>query len=386
MPSTQLLSRSDCEEAPRTTSPAVAASSVGPAPGPKFARDHVGFQAELRRRVAAYFAETGKSEQDCWQMYLKTALIAAWTAAAYVLLVFYAEAWWQAVPLALCLAGGMAVVGFSIQHDGGHRAYSRREWVNQLMAFSLDLIGASSYLWRWKHGVLHHTHPNVVGRDTDIEPGAVARFSPHQPRYWFHRWQHLYLWPLYAVTAPRWHLYTDFQEVVKGHIAEHRVPRPKRWDLVFFLLGKVFSIGFLLGLPMFFHPVWVVALYYLLAAGSVGVMLTVVFQLAHCVGEADFPAPEPDNVRMADAWAVHQIRTTVDFGRNSRLLCWLLGGLNFQIEHHLFPRVCHIHYPALSRIVEKVCHEYGVRFSTHTTFAAGIRSHYRWLRHMGRAG
>lgn len=349
---------------------------------PKFPPDTAGFHGELKRRVAAYFA-TGRHERDCWQMYLKTAIIFAWLATSYALLVFVADSWWQALPLAFAMVLGVAGVGFAIQHDGGHHAYSRYEWINRLAAMSMDLIGGSSYLWRWKHVVMHHTYPNVAGEDMDIEAGALTRFSPHQPWRWFHRWQHLYLWPAYAVTAPRWHLWGDFAEVVAGKIGPHPIPRPRGWDMVVFIMGKVFSIGFMLVLPMFFHPWWLVVLFYFLVTGVAGVFLTIVFQLAHCVGEADFPIPVPGTARMPDAWAAHQVTTTVDFARRSWSMTFLLGGLNFQIEHHLFPRICHIHYPALSKIVEETSREFGIRYTNHGSFWAGIQAHYRWLKELG---
>jgi linoleoyl-CoA desaturase len=353
-----------------------------PNPKPKFPKDEAGFLTELRRRVDAYFAG-GRRPRDCWQMYLKTAVILAWLATSYALLLVV-PTWWLAVPLAVSMAFAISAIGFSIQHDGSHNAYSRRPWVNKLAAASLDFIGASSYLWKWKHIVLHHTYPNVDGQDTDIEAGAVARLSPNQRRRWFHRWQHLYLWPLYGITAARWHLWGDFKEVAKGAIGPHKVPRPRGWDLGLFFLGKVVSIGIMLVVPMFFHPWWLVVLFYLIITMVTGIVLTVVFQLAHCVGEAEFPLPEEGTLVMQNAWAVHQVRTTVDFARDSRVLCWLLGGLNFQVEHHLFPHVCHIHYPALSRIVEETCEEYGVRYSNHGSFLAAVGSHFRWLRALGR--
>ncbi len=353
---------------------------------PKFPKDEAGFLNELKRRTDAYFAESGRSERDCWRMYLKTAVILAWLATSYALLVFAAPTVWLAAPLSISLALAISAVGFSIQHDGGHHAYSRFAWVNRLAALTLDLIGASSYLWKWKHVVYHHTYPNVAGQDTDIDVGRVARLAPQQPRLWFHRWQHLYLWPLYAVTASVWHLYGDFRDVIAGTIGTHRIPRPRGWDLVAFVTGKAVSIGLLLGIPMLVHSWWVVLAFYAVVTAVVGVVLTVVFQLAHCVEEAEFPQPIGDGGRMEmeGAWAVHQVHTTVDFARKSRVLCWLLGGLNFQVVHHLFPRVCHIHYPALSRIIETTCHEFGVRYSAHRTFLAGVISHFRWLRQLGR--
>jgi linoleoyl-CoA desaturase len=366
------------------SAPRVAPAPTDSEPGgrPKFPKDD-GFQVEVGRRVAGYFRSTGRRERDCWQMYMKSAVILVWCAVSYALLVFVAQTWWQALPLALSLAAGLAAIGFSIQHDGGHRAYSRRRWVNKLAAWSLDLMGASSYLWHWKHHIFHHTYSNVARVDTDIELGAILRVAPHQSRRWFHRWQHFYLWPMYGLMAGRWHLWGDFKEVVTGWMGPHRIPRPKGWDLAIFLTGKLWSIVLLLALPMFFHPVWVVLLFYLIVTGVLGVIMSIVFQLAHCVEEADFPVPDPQTQRMESAWAVHQVETTVDFARRSRILSWYLGGLNFQIEHHLFPHVCHVHYPALSGIVEETCREYGVKYSAHGTFWAGVSSHYRWLRRMG---
>lgn len=351
---------------------------------PKFPPDAIGFHNELKKRVHDYFARTNRPEQGAFALYAKAVIILAWLSASYVALVFFADTWWQAIPAAVSLAVAMTAVGFAIQHDGGHGAFSRHPWVNKLAATALDLIGASSYLWRVKHGVLHHTYPNVDGHDTDLESNGIARLSPHQPQYWFHRWQHLYLWPLYGITASRWHLYGDFRDVITGTIGDHKIHRPKGWDLVIFLGGKAVSIGLLLVLPMFWHSWWVVVLFYLFVTGLIGVILTTVFQLAHCVGEAAFPLPHGDAQRMESAWAVHQVETTVNFARDNRFLTWYLGGLNYQIEHHLFPRVCHRHYPALSQIVESVCKEYGVRYTAQPTFLDGVRSHYRWLKEMGR--
>lgn len=349
---------------------------------PKFPKD-TGFQAEVGRRVEAYFQAAGRRPRDCWQMYLKTLLILAWCATTYALLVFVVSTWWTAIPLAVCFAIGLGAIGFSIQHDGGHQAYSRRRWLNRLASYSLDFMGASSYLWHWKHHIFHHTYSNIAGQDTDIELGAILRVSPHQPRRWFHRWQHLYLWPLYGLMSARWHLYGDFKEYFTCQMGPHRIPRAKVWDSIVFWSGKLWSIAFFLVVPMFFHPVWLVLLFYLLVTGVLGVVMSVVFQLAHCVEEADFPLPDPTTNRMDNGWAIHQAETTVDFARRSRILSWYLGGLNFQIEHHLFPHVCHVHYPALSKIVEATCEEYGVKYTVHRTFLAGLASHYRWLRRMG---
>jgi linoleoyl-CoA desaturase len=182
--------------------------------------------------------------------------------------------------------------------------------------------------------------------------------------------------------AIRWQLFGDYFDVIRGRVGNHRIPRPKGWELAIFLGGKITFLAMALGLPMLLHPWWVVLIYYGVAALVIGMTLSVVFQLAHTVEEAEFVAPSDAN-RIENAWAIHQVESTVDFARGSRLAAWLLGGLNFQIEHHLFPRICHIHYPAMSKIVEQTCREFGVSYNAHPTFFAGIASHFRWLRQLG---
>ena len=239
------------------------------------------------------------------------------------------------------------------------------------MAMTLELIGGSSYLWRWKHGIFHHTYVNVTGHDTDIELGYLARLAPQQRRLAFHRWQHLYLWPLYGLLTIKWQCLDDFRKVFRGRINEHRVPRPTGWELVIFIAGKAVFFALAFGIPMYFHWPAVVLGYYALSGIVMGFLLSVVFQVAHCVEEAEFPEPRPSTGRLDHAWAVHQAETSVDFSRQSRLLSWLLGGLNFQIEHHLFPRISHVHYPAISGLVEQTCREFGIRYTAHRVVLGG---------------
>jgi linoleoyl-CoA desaturase len=345
------------------------------------------FMRELRRRVDAYFKRTGRPRRDCPQMYFKTATILAWFVGAYILLLFVATSWWTILPLAVVLGLAMAAIGFNVQHDGSHKGYSDRQWINKTMSLTLDLIGGSSYLWNWKHNAIHHTYPNVDGQDDDINIGWLGRLSPQQPRYKFHRFQGIYLWLLYGFLAIKWHLVDDFSNIATGRIGSHKIPRPKGMDLLTFIAGKAvfFSLAFVI--PMLLHPWWAVLAVYAMAAFTCGVVLSVVFQLAHCVEEAEFPMAvrsEDGQSRLQTEWAVHQVQTTVDFARDNRVLGWFVGGLNFQVEHHLFHKICHIHYPALSKVVEEACREFGIRYAAHRTFFAALASHYHWLKLMGR--
>jgi linoleoyl-CoA desaturase len=351
---------------------------------PKFTGESA-FQTELRRRVDAYFERTGHRQRDCWQMYLKTAVLLVSCVGAYAALVFAAPAWWLAIPLAAVLALAMAGIAFNVQHDAEHRAYSDKPWINAIMASMLDLLGGSSYLWRWKHVTLHHTYVNIAGHDTDIDVGPLGRLSPHQKRYAFHRYQHFYMWALYGFMALRWHLFGDFQDLVTGKMGGHPFPRPKGRDLALLIMGKVAFFGLAFGLPMMLHAWWIVLLFYVTITAVLGVKLSVVFQLAHCVEEAEFSQPEAGTGEVGKAWSDHQVGSTVNFARRNPVLAWLLGGLNFQIEHHLFPRISHVHYPALSRVVEQTCRDFGLPYGEHRTVWAGLASHFRWLRRMGAA-
>lgn len=372
------------EDAPRESKRRGLGRASRPAAGAlKFAASD-GFQRELRRRVDQYFAGSGRRPRDCPSMYLKTVVVAGWLMASYVALVFWATSWSTALPLAVSLGLSMAAVGFNLQHDGAHHAYSDRRWVNRLMAMSLDLLGGSSYVWDKKHNSVHHSYTNVTGHDDDINIGFFGRLSPHQRRLRFHRLQHFYLWVLYGLLPVKWQLYDDFRDVLLGRVGRHRMARPKGLDLAVCVVGKVVFLGLAFALPLSLHGVWSVLSLYLAASFAQGVVLSIVFQVAHCVKEAAFPLPQSHDRRMGAAWAVHQVQTTVDFARANRLLSWFIGGLNFQIEHHLFPRVCHVHYAALAPIVEETCRQFGVSYAAHGSFSAGVASHFRWLRSMGR--
>ena len=342
------------------------------------------FQLELRSRVDAYFRETGVCRRDIAAWYGKAAVILTAFASSYALLVFVASVWWLAVPLTIGLALSVVGIGFNIMHDGGHRAVSRHRTVNRLMAHSLDMVGGSSYLWHWKHAVLHHTYANITGHDMDVTLGLLARFTPHQRRYTHQRWQHWYIWILYGLLAIKWQFYDDFKVLLAGKIGPHRIPRPRGAQLVTLILGKLVFVVLAFLIPLTLHSAWVFVPFYLLFAVVLGFVLSVVFQLAHAVEEASFPSVPEGSHSVDNSWAAHQVQTTVNLCHGNRVVTWLLGGLNYQIEHHLFPQISHCNYPALSRIVKPACAEFGITYSEHASFWAGLRSHARWLRRLGR--
>ncbi len=341
------------------------------------------FQRALKRRVDEHFEGQHVSPRDAPRMYVKTATILTVTVGSYLLLMFAPINWWQAIIFAITLALGMAGIGFSVQHDANHGGYSKNRWVNGLMGISLDLIGGSSFIWYWKHNIVHHTFTNVSGVDVDVELEPFLRLAPDQPMRWYYRYQHLYIWGLYALLPTNWQFWADYRDLAAGHISGRPFPRPSARVLAGTLAGKVFFYMWGIVLPLMMHPTLAVLGVYLVVTSVLGIVLTTVFQLAHCVGEAEVITLDEHTEMLSVGWAEHQVRTTANFAPGNKFLTWYLGGLNYQIEHHLFPKVCHVHYPALSPIVAATCEEFGIPYQSHPTIREAIVSHVRWLRRLG---
>jgi linoleoyl-CoA desaturase len=359
-------------------------SSPSPIPRVRFQADSPFFR-ELKRRAATYLDASGSDRRDVPRMWLKTFVLLSWFTLSWALLVFAAATIWQAVLLAVSLGLAIAGIGMGIQHDANHGAYSRHHGVNVALGLTLDLMGVNSYIWRHKHNAIHHTFTNVEGVDFDLDFGSIARLTPKQRRRPWHRFQHLYIWVLYGFLLPKWVLIDDFVHLYSGKMGPHPLAKPRPMDLVQFFLGKIVFLAWAFVVPVLFHPPWLVGLFLFLAVFTMGVTLSTVFQLAHCVENADFPEPAGEGGLISEGWAEHQVATTVDFAPNSPVLTWFLSGLSFQVEHHLFPKVCHLHYPALARIVEEVAREHGVRYRVSRTFGGAIASHFRLLRKLGQA-
>lgn len=348
----------------------------------KFQRER-SFQQELQTRVEDRLAALGRSRYGASRLYIKTAVLFLWAGASYAGLLA-SNHWWQALPLAVSLGLALAALGFNVGHDGNHGAGSPSKGANRTLGAAFDLLGGSSYVWRFKHNVLHHSYPNVVGLDDDIDLGPLCRMSRHQEHLPFHRLQHLYMWLLYGLITPKWQLWDDFAAVARGRVGDSPFGRPRGADLALFVGGKLAFFGWAFVLPALFHSFWLVLLFYGIASFVQGVALSVVFQLAHSNDETESFVPDETGAAAGKEWAIHQVETTANFARHNRLLSWYTGGLNHQIEHHLFPRISHVHLPSISDVVEQVCRKHGVRYRAHPTMTGAIASHYRWLRDLGR--
>jgi linoleoyl-CoA desaturase len=324
-------------------------------------------------------------------MYAKTTLIIAWFVASWTVLVFFAPGPLSATLAAISLGLSIAGVGMCIQHDANHGAYSRHAWVNRLFGATLDFMGVASFIWRPKHNSCHHSYTNIDGVDFDLDFGSLARLAPAQRRRSWHRYQQFYLWFFYGFLLPKWVFFDDFVILRKRLIGVHALPPPTRRQIASFIGWKLFFVVWAIALPMAFHPWWQVLIFHLIAAFTLGTTLGTVFQLAHCTGQATFPISSDkeqgggDDNRLTNDWATHQLETTVDFAPKSRILTWFCGGLNFQVEHHLFPKICHLHYPALQTIVSEIAERHGLRHRVSATFAKALVGHFKHLRSLGAA-
>jgi linoleoyl-CoA desaturase len=334
--------------------------------------------------VAQYFADTGQAPTGDWRLFVQTGVILAWLAGSYAILVFVPTSLLVTMLAVFALAQGLALAGFNIMHSGAHESYAPSKTINWLMGGMLNVLGGSQRLWRHKHNRLHHIYTNIHPFDNDLHTSGLLRFSPAQPWRPWHRWQHLYAFALYSLLTLSWVTVGDWRKLVSGHIGPYKLPPPTVGDVGVLVVTKLGYFGYALILPCFLHPWQHVLLAFVAVHLIFGVTLSLAFQLAHTVERTSFPAPDAHTGMMPRGWAEHEVATTADFAPHNPVATWYLGGLNFQIEHHLFPRICHIHYPAISAMVAATCHEFALPYVCYPTVRAALAGHYGFLKALGR--
>jgi linoleoyl-CoA desaturase len=356
-------------------------------PAPKVTFENGGaFIRETRSEVEAYLASRPTRVRGALQLYAKAPVALGLTVGPWAVLLFVRPGLAGGLLCLLALAVGATLTGFCIQHDANHGAYFRSRRWNHVLGWSADaLLGFSSYAWRVKHNVAHHTYTNIDGFDADFSQTPFMRFAPAQPARPWYRYQHLYIWPLYLLMGLRWQTVGDIAAFARGRIGESALRFPRGWNLAGVLGGKALFVLWALVLPAFVYPWWAVLIGYVGFSMVTSLIMATTFQLAHCVEEAS-SASSQDLRTEKPEWAVHEVETTVDFCPRNPVLTWMLGGLNFQIEHHLFPRVPHTHYPRIAEIVRRNCERHGVRYTSQPSLRAALRSHVVHLRTMGRLG
>ncbi|GGM89946.1 fatty acid desaturase [Dyadobacter beijingensis] len=347
------------------------------------------FFPTLKKRVEQYFKENHKSKYADKRMVLKTIVLLTSYALPFLAILLLAPDFWISMVLWLVMGAAISGIGMSVMHDANHGAFSKNPTVNKWVGFTICLAGAGVSNWKWQHNILHHTYTNVANLDEDIKDRGVIKLSPHETVKPFHRFQWVYAFFFYGILTLYWVLLKDFIQYahfIKSGL-NRQTKRENRGMLAGLIVMKLVYFGIFLVLPtVVFHiPFGFILAGFLLMHFFAGLMLTVIFQLAHSVEGTQYPLPNPEGVIEKD-WAVHQMETTVNFSPGNKWLSWYIGGLNFQIEHHLFPKICHIHYPGIAPIVRKTAKEFGLNYMEHQTFGMAFRSHIAALKKFGMPG
>lgn len=353
---------------------------------PKFSTVKDSFHTVLKNKVSEYFQETGKSSTGNFSLFLKASILLLGLIATYIHLIFFTP---NLVILSIVecalLGGFVASIGFNIMHDGAHGSFSRHTAVNKMAAVTLNILGGNDFMWNVKHNVIHHAYTNIDGVDDDLDARPLLRMASTQKAYKLHRFQHLYFWFVYSLLYLYWIFASDYRKYFRRKVGDMPLKKMFFEDHFNFWFYKIIYYTIFVVIPILElgFTSWLIG--FVVFATMAGLILSVVFQLAHTVEHTHFPVPDATTNRLEDEWAVHQLKTTANFATKNRLISWLVGGLNFQIEHHLFPKISHIHYPAISKIIKRICAEYQIQYVEYPRMYHAVQSHIAYLKKMGKA-
>ncbi|MFI5221260.1 MAG: fatty acid desaturase family protein [Bacteroidia bacterium] len=343
------------------------------------------FASALRKNVHEYFAGKNLSVKATAAMYFKAIVMLTLYIALFVFLLTMPMGWGFALLLIILMGIGEAGIGMSVMHEAAHGSFSGKKWINRLLASTMYMLGSNTFNWKVQHNLLHHRFTNIYGFDQDIETHSVIRLSDHAPLKKFHRFQHRYTFFLYGLMTLS-KLVTDFGQLMdfnKSGITLEQNHDPVKENVKLFF-SKVIYLSIIIGLPWRFTNFswWQILTGFSILHVTAGMIMSTVFQMAHVVLNTMQPLPNAKGI-IENEWAVHQMNAIADFARNNLFLNWYIGGLNFQVEHHLFPNVSHIHYRKISPIVERTAHEFGVSYNCNATLTDALVSHFRKLKALG---
>lgn len=354
----------------------------------KFARGQADFFATLSQRVNGYFTSNNIQRTANTEMVIKTIFMLSLYSVPYFLLmsgVFTSV--WAMWALYAVMGLGKAGIGLSIMHDANHGSYSTKAWVNNTLGLTLNMVGGHAFNWKVQHNVLHHTYTNVHEVDEDISPRGVIRMAPGSTWKPIHRWQHVYAWFFYGLLTFVWIVFKDYDRLARynkdGLVKKQKTTYLKEWIVL--IITKVFYTGYIFVLPLVLLPFsfWQIFVGFFIMHYIAGFILAIIFQPAHVIEGTEYPLPDKDG-NLENNWAIHQLRTTTNFGHRHRLFSWYVGGLNYQVEHHLFPNICHVHYRKIAKIVEETTKEFGLPYKSKDTFVQALIAHTRLLKELGR--
>ena len=346
------------------------------------------FYQAAKKRVDDYFKINNISRYGDYRMVLKSIFMFTLYFTPFILLITNQfDSFWVQSIMWILMGIGMSGIGLSIMHDANHGSYARNATLNALMCRSMNFIGGSSINWQLQHNTLHHTYTNIDDHDEDIAPPGFMRFSPNAELKKIHKYQYMYAWFFYGLMTIMWATTKDFKQLNRYHKMGLLAIKKTTYGVELFklILNKLFYLGYSIALPM----VLINTQWYMVLAGWLimhyvcGMILALIFQPAHVIDTTEFPVPDA-NGNMQDDWATHQLKTTLDFAQKSRFFSWFVGGINFQVEHHLFPNICHIHYKNLAPLIKQTAEEFNLPYHTKKTFGGAIAGHAKLLYALGR--
>ena len=343
------------------------------------------FYASLKTAVDQYFATNNLKKTGNWKLYAKSGILIPSAIVIYISLLVFTMPAFLGILLSCVLGLILASIGFNVMHDACHGSYSSKGWVNDLMGLSLNALGGNAFIWKFKHNIIHHTYTNIDGLDDDIAKSPLMRQCETQKWVPAHRFQHFYVVLVYAISSFAWVLMMDFNKYFKRRIQSTPLQKMSTSEHVIFWLSKLLYAAFYIVIPVLVvaWKSWAIA--FACMHVTMGLTLALVFQLAHVVEHAEFEyVGENDHKKIEEEWAIHQVKTTANFAPGNKIVSWYVGGLNFQVEHHLFPKVSHVHYPAISRIVKQTCAQFKLNYNEFPTMTGAIASHFRMMKQLGK--
>lgn len=348
-----------------------------------FNNGNASFFPELKKEVDLYFSSNNIKKTGNFQLYLKAIILLPLAVACWALCIWGGFNLWQIAGLAMLLGLTKASIGFNVMHDACHGSFSTKKWVNELFGYTMVLLGSNAFIWKQKHNIVHHTYTNIDGIDDDIAKSPLIRQCHTQKWVPAHKVQHLYLPFVYFITSIAWTFIMDFTKYFSKKIYTTPLQKMDAKEHTIFWLSKVFYIITYIILPIMYLGGKGFAVFFISMHLVLGFMLAIVFQLAHVVEETEFETANTDSKVIENEFAIHQVKTTANFAMKSAIINWYVGGLNFQIEHHLFPKISHVHYPALSPIVQKHCEKHGITYNHSPTMMRAVASHWRFMKELG---
>lgn len=341
------------------------------------------FFASLKQSVEQYFTDNHLKKTGNWKLYIKAIILLPLALSMYLFLLLGTFTALGGVLFSSLLGLVLVSIAFNVMHDACHGSYSRRKWMNEIMGLTLNALGGNAFLWKIKHNIIHHTYTNVDGVDHDIANGPLLRLCPTQKRIGLHRLQFIYMFLLYAISTIAWVLIFDFAKYFSRKIHTTAINKIETKEHIIFWVSKLLYVSFYILLPIYAvgWSSWLIG--FLTLHLTLGLVLTIVFQLAHVVEKTAFEEAGDAPKIIGSEWAIHEIRTTANFAPGNKIVSWFVGGLNYQIEHHLFPRISHIHYAAISKIVQQQCKQFNLSYNSYITTRAAIASHVRMMKQLG---